>query len=107
MTASPASIVDTVQEYREAGNAVLQKKSQYHTQNELGEATYGHSEATQSHSAVQDAEGNKAGTFSYIASDGRLLTTNYIADQAGYRVASNALPKSENAAESAPLLVAN
>lgn len=73
-------------------------KSQYHSQNELGEASYGHREAFQSHDAVQDAQGNKAGSFSYVAPDGRLLTTEYIADQAGYRVASNALPNAPNAA---------
>lgn len=71
-------------------------KSQYHSQNELGEATYGHREPFQAHDAVQDAQGNKAGSFSYVAPDGRLLTTEYIADQAGYRVASNAFPNSPN-----------
>lgn len=69
------------------------EKSQYHSQNSLGEATYGHREPFQSHDAVQDAEGNKAGSFSYVAPDGRVLTTEYIADRAGYRVASNALPQ--------------
>lgn len=73
-------------------------KTQYHSQNELGEATYGHREPFQSHDAVQDAQGNKAGSFSYVAPDGRLLTTEYIADQAGYRVASNALPNAPNPA---------
>lgn len=71
-------------------------KSQYHSQNSLGEATYGHRESLQSHDAVQDAQGNKAGSFSYIAPDGRLLTTEYVADQAGYRVASNAFPNAPN-----------
>lgn len=78
-------------------------KSQYHSQNELGEATYGHREAFQSHDAVQDAQGNKAGSFSYVAPDGRLLTTEYIADQAGYRVASNALPNAPNIASPAAI----
>lgn len=76
----------------------MARKSQYHTQNELGEATYGHREPFQTHDAIQDSEGNKAGSFSYVAPDGRLLTTDYIADQAGYRVASNALPVAEGAA---------
>lgn len=74
------------------GEGILPQKTQYHTQNELGEATYGHAEPTQSHHAVQDAYGNKAGTFSYVSPNGRILTTNYVADQDGYRVASNALP---------------
>lgn len=58
----------------------------------MGEATYGHREPFQAHDAVQDAEGNKAGSFSYVAPDGRVLTTEYVADAGGYRVASNALP---------------
>lgn len=78
-------------------------KSQYHSQNELGEATYGHREPFQSHDAVQDAQGNKAGSFSYVAPDGRLLTTEYIADAAGYRVASNALPNAPNTAAPAAI----
>lgn len=73
--------------------APAETKSQYHSQNEFGEATYGHREPFQAHDAVQDAAGNKAGSFSYVAPDGRLLTTEYVADQAGYRVASNALPQ--------------
>lgn len=71
-------------------------KSQYHSQNSFGEATYGHRESFQSHDAVQDAQGNKAGSFSYISPDGRILTTDYVADQAGYRVASNAFPNAPN-----------
>lgn len=71
----------------------LGEKSQYHSQNSLGEATYGHREPFQTHDAIQDSEGNKAGSFSYVAPDGRVLTTEYIADKAGYRVASNALPQ--------------
>lgn len=64
----------------------------------MGEATYGHNEPNQVHSAVQDAFGNKVGSFSYVGADGRLLTTNYVADGAGYRVATNALPKAEEPA---------
>lgn len=71
-------------------------KSQYFSQNSLGEATYGHRELLQSHDAVQDAQGNKAGSFSYVSPDGRILTTDYVADQAGYRVASNAFPNAPN-----------
>lgn len=86
--AEPVAAVVPVTQTLEA----TREKSQYHTQNEVGEATYGHREAYQAHDAVQDAAGNKAGSFSYVAPDGRVLTTEYIADAAGYRVASNALP---------------
>jgi len=67
-------------------------KTQYHAQDELGQASFGHSEPTQSHMAVRDAAGGVRGTFSYIGAEGIPFTTNYIADHNGYRVASNALP---------------
>ncbi|KAJ1526664.1 hypothetical protein ONE63_008246 [Megalurothrips usitatus] len=67
-------------------------KTQYHAQDELGQASYGHSEPAQSHHATQDAFGNKVGSFSYAAPDGRILRTDYVADALGYRVSSNALP---------------
>lgn len=78
------------------GEGILAEKYQYHVQNELGEASYGHSEPTQTNNAIQDAAGNKAGSFSYVAPDGRVLTTNYVADSNGYRAASNALPIHEH-----------
>lgn len=95
--ATPANIVQTIVEPKIVGAAVLERKSQYHSQNELGEATYGHREPFQSHDAVQDAFGNKFGSFSYLAADGRILQTDYTADANGYRVKSNALPVAESA----------
>lgn len=67
-------------------------KTQYHTQDGYGQASYGHSEPHQSHNAVQDAAGNKVGSFSYVKPDGQVHRTDYVADAAGYRVASNDLP---------------
>nr|CAD7445678.1 unnamed protein product [Timema bartmani] len=64
----------------------------YHAQDELGQASYGHAEPFQTHNAVQDASGNKIGSYSYVAPDGQVIKTDYVADGAGYRVASNALP---------------
>ncbi|GLH05924.1 Cuticle protein 7 [Gryllus bimaculatus] len=80
--------------------------AQYHSQDGLGRAAYGHAEPLQAHNAVQtpleflrrvcielqDAAGNKVGSFSYVAPDGQVVRTDYVADAAGYRVASNALP---------------
>nr|CAD7430566.1 unnamed protein product [Timema monikensis] len=67
-------------------------RTQYHAQDELGQASYGHAEPFQTHNAVQDAFGNKIGSYSYVAPDGQVIKTDYVADGAGYRVASNALP---------------
>lgn len=93
--ATPAKFVSTFVEPKIVGEGILERKSQYHSQNELGEATYGHREPFQSHDAVQDAFGNKVGSFSYVAADGRLLKTDYVADALGYRVKSNAQPEAE------------
>jgi hypothetical protein len=43
-------------------------------------------------SLLQDAAGNKIGSFSYVSPEGNVLKTDYVADALGYRVASNALP---------------
>lgn len=37
-------------------------KSQYHAQDELGQASWGHSEPTQAHAAVRDATGGVSGS---------------------------------------------
>lgn len=68
-------------------------KSQYHAQDELGNTAYGHSEPGQIHTAVQDANGNRVGSFSYLnPTDGQIHRTDYVADALGYRVAANDLP---------------
>ncbi|KAJ8967418.1 hypothetical protein NQ314_002925, partial [Rhamnusium bicolor] len=77
-------------------------KTQYHAQDILGQASYGHSEAFQAHNAVQDAAGNKVGSYSYVAPDGQVISTSYIADSLGYRTVSNALPVGPSVVPLAP-----
>ncbi|XP_046675981.1 cuticle protein 7-like isoform X3 [Homalodisca vitripennis] len=67
-------------------------KTQYYAQDFTGLVSYGHSEPFQAQSVVQDAAGNKVGSFSYVNPEGKVIQTNYIADHEGYRVASNDLP---------------
>lgn len=93
-TAVVAPVVSTVE------------KTQYHAQDALGQAAYGHAEAFQAHNAVQDAAGNKVGSYSYVAPDGQVIATNYVADALGYRVASNAVPVGPSAPAETPEVVA-
>lgn len=87
-------IVEVDQEvHTVAVEPVLTTKSQYHSQDELGRASYGHSEPTQSHVAYQDENGGKTGSFSYVSPNGHLVTTNYVADHHGYRAKTNAFPQ--------------
>jgi len=67
-------------------------KTQYHSQNELGEAAYGYSHPGQSAVAHRDASGAVRGSYAYVNPEGQEIRVNYIADQAGYRAESNALP---------------
>lgn len=66
--------------------------STYHSQDELGQASYGHQQADQSHAAVRDAYGNVAGGYSYISPEGKPITVRYTAGVNGFQVESNALP---------------
>ncbi|XP_069692173.1 cuticle protein 21-like [Periplaneta americana] len=75
-----------------AAPAPVSVHTQYHAQDELGQASYGHAEPFQTHNAIQDAAGNKVGSFSYLSPEGHVFKTDYVADGLGYRVASNALP---------------
>lgn len=66
--------------------------STYHSQDELGQAAYGHQQIDQGHSAVRDAYGNVAGGYSYISPEGKPITVRYTAGVNGFQVESNALP---------------
>ncbi|WP_368733971.1 chitin-binding domain-containing protein [Acinetobacter pittii] len=68
-------------------------KTQYHAQDELGNAAFGHSEPGQVHTSVQDGLGNRVGSYSYFnPTDGKVHRTDYVADSLGFRVAANDLP---------------
>ncbi|XP_069688009.1 cuticle protein 7-like [Periplaneta americana] len=64
----------------------------YHAQDAIGQASYGHVQPHQAHHAVQDAAGNKVGSYSFVTPEGKVVKTNYIADANGYHVTSNAVP---------------
>ncbi|CAL8114188.1 unnamed protein product [Orchesella dallaii] len=67
-------------------------KTQYHAQDELGQASYGYAHPGHAHAAVRDAFGNVRGSYAYVNPEGKEVRVEYVADGAGFRVASNALP---------------
>jgi len=73
-------------------------QSQYHSQDELGQFSFGHSSPGQTHNAFRDYTGAVRGSYSYIDADGEEVVAHYIADHQGFRVASNALPVFEGEA---------
>jgi len=71
--------------------------TKFHSQDELGQASFGHSTPDQSHSAVRDVFGNQVGSYSYLTPEGKEVRVDYTAGHGGFRVVSNALPEAPSA----------
>merc|ERR1712004_28621 len=67
------------------------KATQYHGQDELGNTQYGYSNINSAKHEVGNAHGVQ-GTYSYVDANGIVQTTNYIADDLGFRVSATNLP---------------
>merc|ERR1711909_132972 len=67
--------------------------SQYRSQDEFGQATYGYAHPRQAAANYQDAFGNQVGSYAYINPEGKEVRVSYVADANGFRVLSNDLPE--------------
>ncbi|XP_034657936.1 uncharacterized protein LOC117894810 [Drosophila subobscura] len=68
-----------------AGDSV----SQYHTQDEHGQYSYGYVAPLYSKHETRTVDGVIRGTFSYVDARGETQTTDYVADTEGFRVSSS------------------
>ncbi|KAK4037073.1 hypothetical protein OUZ56_029112 [Daphnia magna] len=66
--------------------------SQYHAQDELGQARFGYAHPGQAATNIQDAFGNQVGSYAYFNPEGKEVRVSYTADSRGFRVLSNDLP---------------
>ena len=66
--------------------------SQYHSQDELGQASFGYAHPGQAAVNYRDAFGNQVGSYAYINPEGKEVRVSYTADSRGFRVLSNDLP---------------
>lgn len=87
-------------------------KSQYHTQNELGQYAYGYNDGYSSKSETKHANGLTEGAYSYVDPNGVLQQYKYVSDENGYRVTGTNLPAAPQAetlvaAAPAPVAVAD
>ena len=71
--------------------------TKFHAQDELGQASFGHTTPDQSHSAFRDVLGNQVGHYSYLTPEGKEVRVHYTAGHGGFRVLSNALPQAPSA----------
>lgn len=76
--------------------------TQYHAQDELGQARYGYSHPGQAASNYRDAFGNQIGSYSYFNPDGKEVRVSYTADHRGFRVLSNDLPVAPQPVQDTP-----
>ncbi|KAK8723166.1 hypothetical protein OTU49_011874 [Cherax quadricarinatus] len=68
-------------------------KTQYHSQDELGQYAYGYvGDASTAHE-VRTLDGAVRGSYTYVDSDGELQTASYVADRNGFRVKASNLPQ--------------
>jgi len=72
--------------------APIDLASQYHSQDEFGQFTFGHASLGQAHQQTRDFTGAVRGSYTYVNPDGEQVVAHYIADAGGFRVSSNALP---------------
>jgi hypothetical protein len=66
--------------------------TQYHAQDELGQASFGYAHPGQAASNLRDGFGNQIGSYAYINPEGKEVRVSYTADSRGFRVLSNNLP---------------
>lgn len=85
---SPASLTPTI---IAAQSPVL---SQYHSQDALGQYTYGYNGGSSAKVESRSIDGITRGSYSYVDGGGRLQTVEYTADALnGFRTAATNLPK--------------
>nr|CAH0107514.1 unnamed protein product [Daphnia galeata] len=78
--------------------------TQYHAQDELGQASYGYAYPGQAASNFRDAWGNQVGSWAYFDPEGKEDRVSYVADSREFRVLSNNLPVAPMSVHSSPLV---
>merc|ERR1712106_659555 len=72
--------------------AAATEGSQYHSQDDAGQYSYGYSDPNSVKQEVRTADGVIRGAYGYVDSNGLVQTVNYIADALGFRVGATNLP---------------
>merc|ERR1719341_1285222 len=67
-------------------------QTQYHSQDELGQYSFGYSGGPSNRAETRDAYGNVRGSYNYIDSNGQTQTQHYVADHLGFRVSGTNMP---------------
>merc|ERR1711981_897424 len=73
-------------------HAAAPEGSQYHSQDDFGQYSYGYSDPNSVKQEIKTADGVTRGAYSYVDANGIVQTVNYIADALGFRVGATNLP---------------
>ncbi|XP_050436204.1 cuticle protein-like [Adelges cooleyi] len=84
--------------YQAPASVISPIKTQYHTQNELGQYSYGYNDGYSSKTETKHANGLTEGSYSYVDPNGVLQQYKYESDENGYRVSGTNLPSTGNVA---------
>ncbi|XP_037945971.1 uncharacterized protein LOC119678283 [Teleopsis dalmanni] len=76
-----------------AAPLVTPTQQQYHSQDDLGQYSFGYREPLSAKQEVRSLDGVTRGAYSYIDAEGKLQTVQYTADADGFHVAATNLPK--------------
>lgn len=80
--------------------------SQYHSQDELGQYSYGYNGGLSAKSEIKSLDGVTRGAYSYVDAEGKLQSVEYTADALnGFRAAASNLPVAPVETRTAPLPV--
>ena len=71
--------------------------SQYHAQDDAGQYSFGYNDPNSIKQEIKTLDGVVRGAYKYVDTDGILQTVEYIADDAGFRVAATNLPVASGA----------
>ncbi|KAG8235994.1 hypothetical protein J437_LFUL016527 [Ladona fulva] len=79
--------------------------SQFHSQDELGQYSYGYSDGLSTKNEIKSVDGVTRGGYSYVDSEGKIQSVNYAADPVhGFRVAATNLPVAPEPIPAEPLV---
>ena len=72
--------------------AVSTDGTQYHSQDDIGQYSFGYANGESVKQEVKTADGVVRGAYQYVDANGIVQTVNYIADALGFRVGATNLP---------------
>merc|ERR1739844_518061 len=89
---APVPVAPVAQAVVPVVQAVSTDGTQYHSQDDIGQYSFGYSNGESVKQEVKTADGVVRGAYQYVDANGIVQTVNYIADALGFRVGATNLP---------------